>query len=123
MKQMEKDITNKWRSNRPSDPWEGKDGGGGGQTVNKTEMEFLEISLINDSRIFSMLFIVPTTGGFWRKSQYSSLVLKILTENYGETRKLESIHEYHFVEWENEGRKPDKNSSVRRLEFMLTYLN
>jgi hypothetical protein len=35
-----------------------------------------------------------------------------------ETIKLESIHEWHFVERENEGRMPDKNSSLRRLEFM-----
>jgi len=32
----------------------------------------------------------------------------------GETRKLESFH----VERENEGRKPNKNSSLRRLKFM-----
>ncbi len=35
-----------------------------------------------------------------------------------ETRKLESIHEKHFVEWKNEDRKPHKSSSLRRLEFM-----
>ncbi len=36
-----------------------------------------------------------------------------------ETRKLESIHEKHFVERKNEGRKPDiENSSLKRLEFM-----
>jgi hypothetical protein len=32
-------------------------------------------------------------------------------------RKLESIHEYHSVERKNEGRKPDRNSSLRRLEI------
>ena len=35
-----------------------------------------------------------------------------------ETRKLESFHERHFVERKNKGRKPDENSSLRRLEFM-----
>ncbi len=35
-----------------------------------------------------------------------------------ETRKLQSIRGQHFVERTNEGRKPDKNSSTRRLEFM-----
>ena len=35
------------------------------------------------------------------------------------TRKLESFHEKHFVERKNEGRKPDKNLCLRRLEFML----
>jgi hypothetical protein len=63
-----------------------------------------------------MLFTVPSTGGFERKP-YSSLVLKSL-QKISETRKLEFIHEYHFVERENEVRKPDKNSSFRRLEFM-----
>jgi hypothetical protein len=35
-----------------------------------------------------------------------------------ETRKLGAIHEKHFVERKNKGRKTDKNSSPRRLEFM-----
>jgi hypothetical protein len=35
-----------------------------------------------------------------------------------ETRKLKSIHELHFVELKNEGKKPDKISSLRRLKFM-----
>ncbi len=39
-------------------------------------------------------------------------------ERIRETKKLESIHEYHFVERKNEGRKRDKNSSLRRLEFV-----
>ncbi len=34
-----------------------------------------------------------------------------------ETKKLECIHEKYCVERKNEGRKPDKNSSLRRLEF------
>jgi hypothetical protein len=63
-----------------------------------------------------MLFTVPSSGGFKRKP-YSPLVFKILTK-VQKTRKLESIHELHFVEWKNEGRKPDKISSLRRLEFM-----
>jgi hypothetical protein len=33
-------------------------------------------------------------------------------------KKIESIHEKHFVEEKHEGRKPNKNSSRRRLEFM-----
>jgi ribosomal protein S21 len=39
-------------------------------------------------------------------------------EKIRKTRKLKSIHEYHFVERKNEGRKPDKKSSQRRLKFM-----
>jgi hypothetical protein len=36
----------------------------------------------------------------------------------GETRKFEPIHEQHFVKRKNEGRKPDKDLNMRRLEFM-----
>jgi hypothetical protein len=39
--------------------------------------------------------------------------LKIL-----ETRKLGSINGKQFVKQKNEGRKQDKNSSLRRLKFM-----
>ncbi len=39
-------------------------------------------------------------------------------KKFHNTRKLESIHEQHFLEQKNEGRKSDKNSSLRRLEFM-----
>jgi hypothetical protein len=35
-----------------------------------------------------------------------------------ETRKLEPLHEQHFVERKNEGGNPNKNLSLRRLEFM-----
>jgi hypothetical protein len=31
-------------------------------------------------------------------------------------KRLEYIHEQHFAEQKNEGRKPDKNSSPRRLK-------
>ncbi len=34
------------------------------------------------------------------------------------TRKIESFRGEHFVESKDEGRKPDNNSSLRRLEFM-----
>ncbi len=43
---------------------------------------------------------------------------KILTKNPRNKKKLESINEKHFVEWKNEGRKLDKNSRLRRIEFM-----
>ncbi len=50
----------------------------------------------------------PSPGGFknpWKKIR--------------ETRRLEPFHEKHFVERKNEARKqPDKNLSMRRLEFM-----
>jgi hypothetical protein len=49
------------------------------------------------------------TRGFSRKP-YSTLVLKNI-QKIRETRKLESIHEKHFVERKNEGRKPDKTQS------------
>jgi hypothetical protein len=43
-----------------------------------------------------------------------SLLLVDFKENH-ETRKLESIHKCHLLERKNEGRKPDKNSSLERL--------
>ncbi len=39
-----------------------------------------------------------------------------LTKDYSIHSK--SIHEKNFLEWKNEGRKPDISSSPRRLEFM-----
>ncbi len=39
------------------------------------------------------------------------------------TRKPKSFHETHFGERKNEGRKPDENSSLRRLEFMPSNLD
>jgi len=71
----------------------------------------------------SMLFTVSFTGGFYR-GPYSSLVLKILTKTkIRETRKLEYIDEYHFVQRKNEGRKPDKNLSLTRFKFRPTNLD
>jgi hypothetical protein len=52
-----------------------------------------------------MLFTVFSTCGFQR-NPYSTLVLKLQTKKR-ETRKLEAIHELHFVEHNNECRKPD----------------
>jgi hypothetical protein len=42
---------------------------------------------------------------------------RTLYKKLRETRKLESIYEKHIVEQKNQGRKPDKNSSLRRIEF------
>jgi hypothetical protein len=64
-----------------------------------------------------VLFTVSPTGGFYRKP-YSTLVLNIHTKKSTKQKELESLHEKHFVERKNEGRKPDKNSSLRRLEFV-----
>jgi hypothetical protein len=44
------------------------------------------------------------------------LVLKILTKNL--LNKEKNKKKFNFVEQENESRKPDKNSGLRRLEFM-----
>jgi hypothetical protein len=79
-------------------------------------MEFLDINLTKDS---SLLFDAIHNLFYLRilKKTNSSLVLKSF-QKIRETRKLKSIHEQHFVEMKNEGRKPDKNSSLRRLKFM-----
>jgi hypothetical protein len=50
-----------------------------------------------------MVLTVPSTGGFSRK-QYSSPVLKICVKNPRNKK--------------NEGRKPDKKSSLKRIKFM-----
>jgi hypothetical protein len=44
--------------------------------------------------------------------------LKSFASYYSQSFLLESIDEYHFVEPKKEGRKPDTNSSLRRLKFM-----
>jgi ribosomal protein S21 len=67
-----------------------------------------------------MLFTVFLQADFKRKS-YSTLVLKI-HKKIRKTRKFASIREKHLLERKNEGRKPDKNSSLRRLEFRLRNL-
>jgi hypothetical protein len=54
---------------------------------------------------------------------YSGFNNPILTNKIRETRKLNSIHEQHFVERINEGRKPHKNLNLRRLEFMSRNLD
>jgi hypothetical protein len=59
---------------------------------------------------------VSSPGGFYGKP-CSTLVLTLYTKK-PRNIKLESIHEYHFVEQKNEGRKPDKNWRLRRLYFM-----
>ncbi len=62
-----------------------------------------------------MLFTVHLLADFSESRLFSGF--KIPYKNIHETRKLESIHEQHLVEMKKEGRKPDKNSSLRRLEF------
>jgi hypothetical protein len=52
----------------------------------KSEMEFVDINLTKDSSL-----LLHATGGFYEK--------------ISETRKLKSIHEQHFVERKNKGRK------------------
>ncbi len=63
-------------------------------------MEFLNINLTKDFIKKSILF-----SGF--KNPYTKIP---------DTRKLESIHYQHFIEHKNEGGKPVKNSSLRRLD-------
>ncbi len=60
-------------------------------------MEFLVINL-------PMLFTFPSTGGFYRKP-YSNMVFKIHLKKSAK-KENSSLHEHHFVEWKNEGRKP-----------------
>jgi hypothetical protein len=52
------------------------------------------------------------------ESKPSLLFFKDSYRKIHETTKFESIHELHFAERKNEGRKPDKNSSLRRVELL-----
>ncbi len=79
-------------------------------------MEFLDINL--KTPVFcSMLFTVPSTSGF-KKNPYSS-GFKNPYKKIRETRKIESIHELHFVWRKNDGRKPDKNA-VQEFTYLHT---
>ncbi len=83
------------------------------------EMEFLDTSLRKYSSVLLYAIHSPFYWRIFKKAiVYSSLirVLKILTKKIRETRKLESIHEQHFVERKNEDRKPDKNSKLKTIE-------
>ncbi len=68
-----------------------------------------------------MLLKVFPLAGFKRKTD--SILFNKYIQKIRETIKLEFIREKHFVERKNEGRKPDKDSSLRRLKFMPENLN
>jgi hypothetical protein len=68
-------------------------------------MEFFDINLTK-SRL--LLNDIHSPFYWWiLKKTYSSLDLKSL-QKIRETRKLESTHEYHFVDQKNEDRNPTK---------------
>ncbi len=71
------------------------------------EMKFLDITLTKVSSL--LLHAIQSLLLAYRKP-HSTLVCKTLKpmQKIRETRKLESIHEKHFVEQKSEGRKPDK---------------
>jgi hypothetical protein len=77
-----------------------------------------------NKRLESLLQVIHSPF-YWRILQKNILFsgLKKSLHKIRETRKLESIHEKHFVERKIEGIKPDKNSCLRRLEFMPRFLD
>jgi hypothetical protein len=80
-------------------------------------MEFLDIELTKDLSLLLHAIHSP----FYRRILKETILLSDLKNLYKkirETRKLEYIHEQHLVERKNAGRKPNKNSSHRRLKFM-----
>jgi hypothetical protein len=82
-----------------------------------TEVEFLDINLTKDSS----RLLHAVNSPFYRRIFKKTTLFSGFTNSYKkirETRKLGSIQEYHFVERKNGGIKPDKNSSLRRPEFM-----
>ncbi len=72
-------------------------------------MEFFDISLTKDSSLLHYDIHSPL--------KKTILVSKILTKNLRNTKTRVNSW-IVFCRKENEGRKPDKNSSLRRLEFM-----
>jgi hypothetical protein len=75
-------------------------------------MEFLDINFTKDSSFLLHAF-------YWRifKKNQTHLWFKNTYKKIHDTRKLGSIREKHCVERKKEGRKPDEDSSLRRLEF------
>jgi hypothetical protein len=72
-----------------------------------TEMEFLDINLTKNS---SLLLHAIHSPFYWRILKKTILFFGFKnTKKIRETRKLEYIHEKHFVEQKNEGRKPDSS--------------
>jgi hypothetical protein len=83
-------------------------------------MEFLDSNLTKDSSILphATVFTVPATGGFLKKPLVYSGFINLYKK---ETRKLALF--MNSVERKNDGRKQDKNSRMRRLEFMSRNLD
>jgi hypothetical protein len=84
--------------------------GKGHKYIESTEMEFLNINLAKVSSLLLLAIHGPFYWRIFKENLYSTKIHK--------TRKLESIHEKHFVEGKNKGRKPDKILSLKRFEFM-----
>jgi hypothetical protein len=75
-------------------------------------MELLDIKWTKDSSLFLDTMHSLSTGGFLNKTRQNMGEKILKNEN-------SSLFVYkHFVESKNECRKPDKNSSLRRLEFV-----
>ncbi len=80
-------------------------------------MKFMDINLI---KYLSILLRAIHSIFYWRILQKTILYsgFKNPYKKIHETKKLESIHEKQCVERKNKGKKPDKNSSLRRLGFV-----
>jgi hypothetical protein len=80
-------------------------------------MEFLDINLKKMLESFAPCYSQSLLSADLKKpllvSGFKNPYKKIC-----EPKILKSIHEQNFVEGKNKGRKPEKTSSLRRLEFM-----
>jgi hypothetical protein len=74
-------------------------------------MKFLDIRLTKDS---SLLIHAIKSAFYWRVLRKTILYsgFKKSIKQIRETKRLRSVNEKHFVEWKNEGRKPNKDSSL-----------
>jgi hypothetical protein len=86
------------------------------------ELKFSDISLTKYSSLLLHAIHRPDFWWILKKTRLFS-GFKNPDKKIREIRKLESIHEERFVGLENEGRKPDKNSSQKRIEFMARKLD
>jgi hypothetical protein len=87
------------------------------RVTTRPEMEFTDINLTKD---LSLLLYAIHSLFYWRILKKSILFsgFKNPYRKIRKTRKLQSINEHHCVEQKIEGRKPNKNLSLRRLELM-----
>ncbi len=80
-------------------------------------MEFLDIKLTKDSSLLLHAIHIPF---YWRILQKNILFYDFKNPLKNSRNKKSRVYSWiaFFVERKDKGRKPDKNLSLRRLEYM-----